>query len=169
MGRLRHCFSTNVIIVRWDDDKQCYVPSDQYGFLKTHAEVRELYELLEKYIQSYTSQEINDENNKLKAGYSAKTELEQHSKIAGHIYLLKDSSGYIKIGCSENYKKRVRSLQYSNPTVKVIKLIKTKDIIGLESLLHETFAHRRIKGEWFSLTDDDMNQIDKIAEGIAEE
>lgn len=137
------------------------------GFLMTHKEVENLCELLKKYLQTYTNQEIEEWNSNLAASYSVEIpELLQKKEVKknGFVYLLEDSSGYIKIGCSQDIKKRIENIQSNNPTIKVLKLIETNDITGLESKLHKAFANKRIKGEWFLLTEDDIKQIEKIVE-----
>ena len=156
----------DAIFISWDNHKQCHVPGDQMGFLMTHQEVENLCDLLKKYLQTYTNQEIEEENKNLAISYSRKKPKTQTKRLKrkGHVYLLEDSGGYIKIGCSQDVKKRIENIQSNNPTIRVLRLIETSDIAGLESELHKAFANKRIKGEWFLLTKDDIKQIEEIVE-----
>lgn len=76
----------------------------------------------------------------------------------GFVYLMRDAvNGYIKIGYSQNPKYRERTLQSEKPTIELITAWcgDTKD----EKELHNTFAHKRLRGEWFSLDDVDIDII----------
>lgn len=64
-------------------------------------------------------------------------------------YLIKDTeTGLIKIGRSENPQKRLFSLQCGNTNK--LKLIHIIDA-NIEQKLHYKFAHKRVRGEWFSV------------------
>ena len=123
-SRIRHCLSPDspdIIFIRKVNFGQCYAPGDQMGFLMTHKEVENLCELLKKYLQTYTNQEIEEWNSNLAASYSVEIpELLQKKEVKknGFVYLLEDSSGYIKIGCSQDIKKRIENIQSNNPTIK---------------------------------------------------
>jgi Meiotically up-regulated gene 113 len=45
--------------------------------------------------------------------------------------------------------------------VTLIHSIETDDMVGLEALLHERYADKRMNGEWFALSDEDVNEIKK--------
>lgn len=63
-----------------------------------------------------------------------------------------DQNGLYKIGKSNNVQNRVRALSISNQNLK-LKLIHLGDI---ELYLHKKFAKKRVFGEWFKLTDEDI-------------
>ena len=75
------------------------------------------------------------------------------------IYFIKNIvTGNIKIGFSENPRKRLRDLQ----TGSAEKLVLIKTIEGnqeLEQQLHENFSHCRLDGEWFSPADEILEFI----------
>jgi hypothetical protein len=68
------------------------------------------------------------------------------------VYFIEAENGLIKIGMSDNPKKRFRSLRTMSPIkielVKWIKLDRTKSFI-LEQRLHKIFKSYRVHGEWF--------------------
>jgi hypothetical protein len=72
--------------------------------------------------------------------------------------------GVCKIGHAQNAKSRLASLQTASPSKLVLEAVLTGDR-GLESHLHQRFARHRLKGEWFTITD----ELDAfIAEAVAE-
>ena len=83
-------------------------------------------------------------NNSIDIGKSQKT------------YLMRDSNtGYTKIGKAKDPKFRERTLQSEKPT---ISLFATCDSL-VEPELHKKFESKRIRGEWFLLSEEDINYI----------
>ena len=71
-------------------------------------------------------------------------------------YLMKDFfRGVHKIGKSINPQVRERTLQSEVPTIELVHVI-DEDI---EKHLHEKFSAKRIRGEWFNLSINDLNYI----------
>jgi hypothetical protein len=79
----------------------------------------------------------------------------------GYVYLIGNSNNKIyKIGKSRQPKERYKAVATKLPfPVKIIHVIGGDDIEKAEKLLHNTFAKKRTHGEWFELSDDDVNQI----------
>lgn len=79
------------------------------------------------------------------------------------VYLMHDTSNdFYKIGISKDPQYRERTLQSEKPTIEKIcaKEFPTRQIAeALESALHKSFATKRIRGEWFSLTPDDIANV----------
>lgn len=79
---------------------------------------------------------------------------------AGYVYLVQSPTTYWKIGRTNNPDDRMKTFSVKLPfEVKYKHLIKTSDMYTLESNLHVKYASRRVDGEWFALTDDDVNEI----------
>ena len=82
------------------------------------------------------------------------------------VYVVKDEEGIHKIGMAAvSLEYRLRML--AARTHKKLELICFAEVYGasrLESLLHRTFAHKRIEGEWFNLDQADITRIKKIFE-----
>ena len=73
------------------------------------------------------------------------------------IYLAR-SQGYYKIGFSNDPLKRLAELQVGNPSS--IELVGTIPGTFLEERrLHTLFKGKRIRGEWFALSDEDVQSI----------
>lgn len=78
----------------------------------------------------------------------------KHTKMK--TYLMKDdNTGYTKIGKSLNPKKREYTLQSEKPT---ISLFMTCDKL-VERELHNLFAIKHIRGEWYNLSEKDIEYI----------
>ncbi len=71
-------------------------------------------------------------------------------------YLMKDFFRDVyKIGKSTNPCFREKTLQSEVPTIKLIHIIEE----DIEKHLHEKFSAKRIRGEWFNLSINDLNYI----------
>lgn len=76
-------------------------------------------------------------------------------------YLMADrSTGMYKIGRSIEPYFREKTLQSQNP---VIELICTCQV-DIEKHLHEYYADQRVRGEWFNLSDEQVNEVIEIFE-----
>lgn len=74
----------------------------------------------------------------------------------GFVYLMK-SGRYYKVGRSACAEKRAYEVQLVLPEeLKLIHKIKTDDPVGIEAYWHSRFADRRLRGEWFNLSAQDI-------------
>ena len=74
------------------------------------------------------------------------------------IYLMLDErTGYHKIGRSVNPTNREKTLQSDNPKIRLLECWETTS--DNEKTLHVQFQNKRVRGEWFDLTDLDIEQI----------
>lgn len=79
------------------------------------------------------------------------------------IYVMIDkNTGYYKIGRSKKPLVRESTLQSEKPTIELLFYFDATE--RLEKEIHIVFEHKRIRGEWFDLTEEDVLQIKKIAE-----
>lgn len=77
---------------------------------------------------------------------------------SGFVYLMKNErNGFYKIGFSKNPTIRERTLQAEEPEVKL--LFTFEGDFKDEFLLHATFEKKRIRGEWFMLLPNDVEQF----------
>lgn len=80
-----------------------------------------------------------------------------------YTYLMKDeSNGYYKIGMSNNPTFREHTLQSEKPTISLYwkrKFSNRGEARQLEKQLHEMYKCKRIRGEWFNLSQIDINNI----------
>lgn len=72
-----------------------------------------------------------------------------------HTYVMKDRSGLFKIGKSEDVRRRIKKLSVGNSSIELVCEI-NRDV---ESELHKCFKSKRVRGEWFSLSNDDISLI----------
>lgn len=83
------------------------------------------------------------------------------------VYLMFDTSnGYYKIGISNKPEYRERTLQSEKPTIEMIasKRYPTRPIAeSIEKALHGAYSEKRLRGEWFEL---DVNDVENIRETL---
>lgn len=82
--------------------------------------------------------------------------------MGGFIYLIEavNGQGQYKIGMtrSKNVQKRLKQLQTGNANDLVVRsLFETERPFKLEKMLHNKFSASRLDGEWFSLTEEEVN------------
>jgi hypothetical protein len=81
-------------------------------------------------------------------------------QVWGHVYVVKNG-GYYKIGYTNgSVVDRMRMIQGNNPVkLLVICTIPTPNAAQLERYLHEEFASKRERGEWYRLTRVDIRSL----------
>lgn len=85
--------------------------------------------------------------------------------VAGWVYLLQSPTNHYKIGCATNPRNRAKTFGIQLPfEVEFLALIYTEDMYSLEGSLHEKFANKRVKGEWFALDAADVDYIQALEE-----
>ena len=80
-----------------------------------------------------------------------------------YVYLMIDTTNnHHKIGISNKPEWREKTLQSEKPTIELIaskKFIRRKIASSFEKALHETYSSKRIRGEWFQLDANEVNDI----------
>lgn len=88
--------------------------------------------------------------------------------IHGFVYVMRCGPHY-KIGASKNPGLRLTQLQTQPPfDIEGVMGFETDDMLGLERLIHEYFADKRVNGEWFLLDDDDIVLLPAVADECRE-
>jgi hypothetical protein len=78
----------------------------------------------------------------------------------GVVYLLQADNGLVKIGKTVNFQRRFAMLNTQLPyALTVLWLIDCSDCCAIEASLHRRFLSKRVKGEWFLLSDEDIEQV----------
>ena len=76
---------------------------------------------------------------------------------------MKDTAnGYHKIGISNHPEYREGTLQSEKPTIELVcarKYPSRAIASAIESALHTAFAEKRLRGEWFELSENEVNDI----------
>ena len=78
---------------------------------------------------------------------------------ANYIYLLRSGKAY-KIGVSQSIPMRVSSIRTDNPIlVDIIAMARVFENFNIETALHRYFKEKKIRGEWFGLSADDVYKV----------
>lgn len=81
----------------------------------------------------------------------------------GYIYLIRASTGHYKIGRTKDITARFSFFVVKLPfEIELIHHFETPDMRTAEAALHEQYKAKRVNGEWFNLTDEDVAQIRAI-------
>lgn len=79
---------------------------------------------------------------------------------AEFVYLIRAENGLVKIGITINVEQRFRTLDTSCPVeIALIGVLHSDEAIVVEAELHERFEDRRVKGEWFALSSQEIAWI----------
>lgn len=80
-----------------------------------------------------------------------------------YVYLMHDKrNGYHKIGISKTPEYREKTLQSEQPNIEMVcsKRYPSRKIAkAFESALHDTYAEQRVRGEWFNLSEMDVEML----------
>jgi hypothetical protein len=86
---------------------------------------------------------------------SKSEKVKSEKKFLTYIMIDKNLPGFYKIGKAINPKYREKTLQGEKPTISLIYICNE----NIESKLHSLYKHKRVRGEWFKLTDDEISNI----------
>lgn len=140
------------------------------GYYLNKLELQNFVEKISNVLKSYDEIEIDNLNKEVKKYHEEELrKLEEsmcvtespRAKQKGFVYFITDDTKLVKIGLSKNVNTRFKTMQTGNSTLKMIYYIETKDMDLTEKLFHERFKKKRIHGEWFQLTDADIEYIKK--------
>ncbi len=87
--------------------------------------------------------------------------IEQIVDKEGVIYLIQCVGfPYYKIGISDNTENRLSTLQTGVPfELKLIKSVYVTKAIEAERYLHSLYEAKRVRGEWFNFTDNELDDV----------
>lgn len=79
---------------------------------------------------------------------------------AGYVYILSDGLGHYKIGRTKHLTNRIKQLSTQPPfAITLIAAFTVVHTAHIEKMLHETYAEQRLNGEWFSLSQSDIDDM----------
>lgn len=81
---------------------------------------------------------------------------------AGFAYLISGPDGLYKIGHSVSPEKRLQQIAPKRFGLALLAAVPTASPRELEGWLHDAFAHRRVSGEWFMLSEEEVSLIRSI-------
>lgn len=109
-----------------------------------------------KYVEAYKKALLDGD-------FKWDTDEESSATDPCYVYLMVDTAnGYHKIGISNRPEYRERTLQSEKPTIEKVcaKQYPSRIIAeAIEAALHKAFDSKRIRGEWFDLTERDIEDI----------
>lgn len=112
--------------------------------------------------RSLVREQINNYSPFLDEMKPKEAEVNLHSEIC-FVYLMVDRVNDIhKIGISNNPSWREKTLQSEKPTIELLvakKFVNRKIASSFEKALHDAYAPKRIRGEWFQLDAIDLSEI----------
>lgn len=124
---------------------------------KSFGKIQEMIQLL---AIDYLNEVSKIQNHKPLSIYE---EINNNSTESCCIYLMADTTnGCYKIGISNKPEYRERTLQSEKPTIELVasKEFPSRQIAeSIEKALHYTFKEKNIRGEWFNLSQKDINEI----------
>lgn len=84
----------------------------------------------------------------------------QSKNKPSYVYLIQAENGLVKIGIASDVNTRFITLNIASPVkLELLFSIQRDDARQVETTLHNLFKDKRIKGEWFSLDESDLNFI----------
>jgi hypothetical protein len=76
------------------------------------------------------------------------------------VYILRAENGLVKIGCCRDFGSRYRNFCNVFPyDLEIVRFIATEQFKALEQQLHRRYHSKRVRGEWFKLTEDDLRDL----------
>jgi len=76
------------------------------------------------------------------------------------VYVIQHEHGYVKIGRTNNLSERLQALQIGSPYhLDVIGIITTDVAAEVESAIHDEFADKCVRGEWFNLNYHEISEL----------
>ncbi len=158
---------TPVIYLFQDEDSGGIIPT-WAGEVISRADFEEIVAALHRFYDNTTDAQIKDINaatgaamlNQRNQSMRQQRIVPPRAQRRGVVYILKADNGLYKIGKTSNPDERLPRLAIQLPyPIVVVRQILTDDMDALESELHRRFADKRAHGEWFRLTQADLDEL----------
>jgi len=162
--RIRYFFHIDTITYGRDGSDEEFerlaLYESQSGDLITRAELNAIIKAVSPFYEAVKDEAIIAFNSRPPTSYPAPPqELCRPKTQAGFVYLLK-AGPYYKIGVSTNVDKRIEQLATLPPfDIELVHTTYDTDMYALEKDLHNLYADKRKNGEWFELTDNDVEYV----------
>lgn len=82
--------------------------------------------------------------------------------VQGYVYILKADFGVYKIGRTKDLERRLRDFRIFPKEFELVHSIACEDEVKVEKELHERYKDKKVRNEWFELTDSDIEDLKKI-------
>jgi hypothetical protein len=113
---------------------------------------------IKKYVEEMMFAMLKDES----VNAQIMREFKQLSMSSGWIYVIKDlDNNEVKIGVTQKENPKHRLSQYTSHKINIELLFidDIEDCFELENEIHISFENKRINGDWFDLTNEDVLKI----------
>jgi len=159
---------SDLITFRLDKEGNAEI-TDYMGMPFKRDDVVWLMRVVQRYLEQHSSEKIDylfgewyDQMNEPCRYIS--TEPRPKKQAQGYVYLL-HGGGYFKIGKTINLSVRNRQIGLQLPfEVTLVHAISTNDINDSERYWHTKFRTKRLNGEWFNLSEEDVSEFSSIHE-----
>ena len=132
---------------------------DQGGMFLSAARWKEVRRKINEFYKTFPAPDIDDYNESLpgrQRAYSAKRSVGKVKQKKGYVYLMQHDGVY-KIGISTDVPTRQKQINTALPhEVTVVHYFATSNMGDEEQFAHRFFAEKRLGGEWFELSADDV-------------
>lgn len=149
-----------VYILTKDDSSGGLCPVDRHGSILSNKEIDNVITDLIKFKQTYDDVILEDENrNNLHDRFIIKNTFKQCNHAKGYVFIYKELiTNKYRIVSTQNYKQRLKTLQYEYPTsLELIDKKYTVDTNLLKEILIEKYSEYKSHDNWFDL---DLETID---------
>lgn len=148
----------NTLSLRYSPDQGVFYLTNQDGFIVPKDDIARLFQELNRFFEVHSSEDIEAHNQVIQNRMSH-PEMEEIGDGPGHIYLMKDTQNRYKIGLSIDPERRLQQMKRKNGEVYLIHTFPADNMAQAEKALHWNYRLQKIKGEWFDLTDKDIEFI----------
>jgi hypothetical protein len=123
----------------------------------------------ENLAKPYIAEEVRRRDAQMRGGTTRhKRKSTRCSLRVGYVYALRADNGLVKIGRTVDIEQRLKTLHTMLPyELELLHLLPSSSIDELECYLHRYFREKRVKGEWFRLTIEDIEQLPALARGYS--
>ena len=150
------------------DGSTLYCLTGPMGTVVTRKELREILDCVQPFYDKLSDEELEQHNlEQLEPRPSShpsnnRPAPQPPQPKPGFVYLLRGNDQH-KIGRTKHVDDRMKQISQKLPfEIELVHAIETDDTETLEAQLHDRFADRRLKGEWFDLSEQDV----KIIQGM---
>lgn len=143
-----------------DEEENFLCLYDQMGFLMTVEQMEELINGLREFIRKNGREIIQQHNKQLFDEYDNRNSIPSPQPVKkpqkGFIYFIRDDKGRVKIGKTKRMKERMGEYTKLPFEPELLYVLESNDYHAAETLIHEYYQEKRIRGEWFALTEKDI-------------
>lgn len=95
--------------------------------------------------------------------------IHQNTYQRGHyVYVIRDIdvTGFYKIGRTNDPYVRLSAFEVKLPfQIEIVTVLSCNNAMLMEKQLHDRYALKRVRGEWFQLSDEDVQSIKQLGQG----